>query len=114
MPIMYPPVTHGLKSTTFCQPPRDPSLSFPALYDWQGKHSSEHPLFVFEGSPGSKRIITWGEAIQGIHRASRYVRSAVDYPGKGPKPFLAALATSGKNINVPHHHQTQSVADLNP
>ena len=96
MSTFNPPRTHGLKSATFVQPLYDPDLSFPAMYDWQGEHSPKHPLFKFEDSPDSKRIITWGEAIQGIHRASRYVRSVVGYSGEGPKPFVAALATSGE------------------
>lgn len=96
MPTFNPPRTHGLKSATFVQPLYDPALSFPAMYDWQGEHSPNHPLFIFGDSPGSKRVITWGEATQGIHRASRYVRGAVGYSGEGPKPFIAALATSGE------------------
>ena len=91
-----PPRTHGLKSATFVQPLYDPSLSFPAMYDWQGEHSPNQRLFVFGVSPGSKRVITWGEATQGIHRASRYVREAVGYSGEGQKPFIAALATLGE------------------
>ena len=96
MAALNVPRTQGLKSTTFNQPLHDSASNFPALYDWQGEHSPNHPLFIFGDSPGSKRIITWAEAIQGIHRATRYVRDTVGQSGEGTKPFLVALATSGK------------------
>ena len=94
-----PPRTQGLKSQTFTQPPYDPTKSLPALYDWQGEHSKEHPLFVFRDISGSKRVIKWGEAIQGFHRAARYVRESVGYSGEGSKPFIAVLATSGERTS---------------
>lgn len=92
---LNPPRTQGLKSSTFLQPPCEPTLSVPALFDWQGEHAREHPIFLFEEAPGSKRTIKWGEAIQGFHRATRYVRDTVGYAGSGPKPLIAVLATSG-------------------
>ncbi|KAH8110852.1 acetyl-CoA synthetase-like protein [Phellopilus nigrolimitatus] len=71
------PRTQGLQSTTFTQPPLDESLSLPALYDWQVEHSPKHPLFVFEDVSGSQRTILWEEGVQGVHRATRFVRQAV-------------------------------------
>ena len=98
MGIFNTPRTQGLNSTTFVQPLHDSASNFPALYDWQGEHSPNHPLFIFGNSPGSKRIITWAEAVQGIHRASRYARSSLGFLREGTKPFIAVLATSGKVI----------------
>lgn len=95
MPIAIPPRSQGLTSSTFIQPPFEPSLSVPALYDWQYEHSPDHPLFVFQESTGRKRTITWGEAVPAIHRATRYIRDAVKYSGEGKKPFIAILATTG-------------------
>lgn len=95
MPIGIPPRSQGLSSSTFVQPPFDLSLSIPALYDWQYKHSANNPLFVFEEASGPKRTITWGEATPAFHRATRYVRDAVKYSGEGKKPFIAILATTG-------------------
>ena len=92
-----PPRSQGLKSSTFVQPPYDPALNLPTLYEWQGERSPQHPLFVFQESYGSQRVITWGEATRGFHRASRYLRDTVKYPGKGAKPFIAVLATPGEH-----------------
>lgn len=100
MSAFNPPKSQGLKSSTFTQPPSDPTLSFPALYDWQGEHSPDHPLFLFEEAPGSKRTIKWGEAVQGFHRATGYVRETVRYSGAGSKPFIAVLATSGEQLLI--------------
>ena len=71
------PFTQGLKCPTFTQPPIDGSLSLAALYDWQADRSPDHPLFVFEESPGTHRTIKWAEAMKGIHRATRILRTAV-------------------------------------
>ncbi|THG95287.1 hypothetical protein EW145_g7985, partial [Phellinidium pouzarii] len=97
--MLVPSTSQGLHSSTFVQPPLDSSLSFPALFDWQAEHSSNHPLFVFEDAPGLERTILWAEAVQGIHRATQFVRKAV---GKsiessiieGKPPVIAVLATS--------------------
>lgn len=90
------PITHGLHSLTFTQPPIDGSLCLPALFDWQGSHSSKHPLFVFEDAPGSLRTILWEEGIQGIHRATEYIRRVVSLPIENTdKPVVAVLASSG-------------------
>ncbi|THH09230.1 hypothetical protein EW145_g2182 [Phellinidium pouzarii] len=92
-----PPKSHGLQSRTFVQPPLDFSLSFPALFDWQAEHSPEHPLFIFEEAPGSKRTIPWAEAVQGIHRATQYVRNVVGNSAgssNNEKPLLAIVASS--------------------
>ncbi|THH07788.1 hypothetical protein EW145_g3144 [Phellinidium pouzarii] len=94
---LVPPVLHGLQSSTFVQPPLDFSISFPALFDWQAEHSPKHPLFVFEDAPGYFRTILWAEAIQGIHRATQFVRNAVGngaQSGSGVEPVLAILANS--------------------
>ncbi|KAH8113759.1 acetyl-CoA synthetase-like protein [Phellopilus nigrolimitatus] len=92
------PRTQGRQSTTFTQPPLDESLSLPALYDWQAEHSPKHPLFVFEDVPGSQRTILWDEGVQGVHRATRFVRQAVgSHPilnGGGKPPVIAVLASS--------------------
>ncbi|THH03024.1 hypothetical protein EW145_g6597 [Phellinidium pouzarii] len=95
---MSPPQCHGLHSSTFVQPPLDFSLSLPALFDWQAEHSPEHPLFIFEDAPDSKRTILWAEAVQGIHRATQFVRSAIGKPfgsrSINISPLIAVLASS--------------------
>lgn len=90
---------HGINSTTFKQPPLDFSLNLPELFEWHLDHSRDHPLFVFEESPGSIRTINWGEGLQGIHRATKYVRDTLQKPlvkdENGKPPVVAVLASSG-------------------
>ncbi|KAH8110860.1 acetyl-CoA synthetase-like protein [Phellopilus nigrolimitatus] len=92
------PRTQGLQSTTFTQPPLDESLSLPAIYDWQAEHSPKHPAFVYEDEPGSQRTILWEENVQGVHRATRFVRKAIGNPpassNDGKAPVVAVLASA--------------------
>ncbi|KAH8111803.1 acetyl-CoA synthetase-like protein [Phellopilus nigrolimitatus] len=87
-------------SPTFSRPPVDKSLSIPELYDWHYSHNRDYPLFVFENANDSVRTITMGEGVQGMHRATRYVRERVDLeliPGLTPigkPPVIAILASS--------------------
>ena len=98
--IIPAPLTQGLKCSTFTQHALDGSLSLAALYDWQAVHSSDHPLFVFEESPGTHRTIKWAEAIKGIQRATRILRNAV-MPSTGAtngvkSPIVGVLALAGE------------------
>ncbi|KAH8110862.1 acetyl-CoA synthetase-like protein [Phellopilus nigrolimitatus] len=92
------PRRHGLQSATFTQPPLDESLSLPAIYDWQAEHSPKHPVFVYEDEPGSQRTILWEENVQGVHRATRFVRKAIGNPpassSDGKAPVVAVLASA--------------------
>ncbi|KAH8110877.1 acetyl-CoA synthetase-like protein [Phellopilus nigrolimitatus] len=93
--------TQGLQSATFTQPPLDESLSLPAIYDWQAKHSPKHPIFVFEDAPGLLRTILWDEGVQGVHRATRFVRKAVGNPlmlEDSSKPSVIAVLASSDTI----------------
>ena len=93
------PVTQGLKCPTFTQPPFDVTLSLAHLYDWQGIHSPDHPLFVFEESPGIHRTIKWAEAMKGVRRATRILRNAVksskEVTNGVKSPVIGVLALSG-------------------
>ena len=93
------PITQGLKCPTFTQPPLDGSLSLAELYEWQAINSPEHPLFVFEDSPGTHRMIKWAEAMKGIRRATRILRNAVRESAGAIKPekstVIGVLASSG-------------------
>ena len=94
------PVTQGLKCPTFTQPPLDGSLSIGALYDWQAVNSPDHPLFVYQQSPGVQRTIKWAEAMKGIWRAARILRNAVRSSAESANgvksPVIGVLALSGE------------------
>lgn len=93
------PKSQALNSSTFIQPPLDESLSLPAIYDWQAKHSPDHPLFLFENEPNSFRTITYKEGVQGMQRATKYARDLVNLPPNalhaGKPPVIAILASTG-------------------
>ena len=96
--VHIPSITQGLQSKSFSQPPLDETLSCPALYDWQGAHSKDHPLYVFEDAPGLIRTLTWGEVIQGVHRATRLVRKCVGISrvlSSDKIPVVAIFSPSG-------------------
>ena len=96
--VHIPSITQGLQSESFSQPPLDETFSCPALYDWQGTHSRDHPLFMFEDAPGSLRTLTWGEVIQGVHRATRLVRRCVgtnQVLSSDKIPVVALISSSG-------------------
>ncbi|EJC99103.1 acetyl-CoA synthetase-like protein [Fomitiporia mediterranea MF3/22] len=89
------PLTHGVHSKTFSQPPLDGSLCLPELLDLQGSRCGKHPLFVYEDAPNMSRIILWEEAIKGIHRATEYIRRAISQNNLASrKPVIAVLASS--------------------
>ncbi|KAF9465935.1 hypothetical protein BDZ94DRAFT_1296127 [Collybia nuda] len=62
---------------TFSPPPLDGSLSLPEIYDYNGIHNSQHPLFVYEGLDGRMETILWGQASRAVHTAARYVQSSL-------------------------------------
>lgn len=87
------PKTQALRSSTFSLPPLDESVSLPGLYDWQYKHSPNHPLFVFEDKPGVVRTIRYREAGEAMNRASQYaLRSTGSQPEVSQKaPLVVAI-----------------------
>jgi len=95
------PRTQVLNSSTFKAPPlEDKSLCLPDFYDWQARHSSNHPLFVYEDGPEKIRTISWAEAVRGIHRAAHLVASRVSPEDaaaalEGRPVIVAALAATG-------------------
>lgn len=88
------PKTQVLNSTTFKAPPlEDESLLLPELYDWQRAQSPNHPLFIYDEAPGKLKTIYWSEAVQGIHRAARFVASL--FPSS-----VAQDAIDGKSVTI--------------
>ncbi|EJC99755.1 acetyl-CoA synthetase-like protein [Fomitiporia mediterranea MF3/22] len=82
----------------FIRPPLDQSLTVPELYDWHYEHNRDFPFFVYEDSPGHLRRISYGEAMQGVHRATQYFReqfgdALLRQTGSNP-PIVAILAAS--------------------
>ena len=86
-------------SPTFSRPPLDHSLTLPEIYEWHAEHSPQHPLFIYENSPGVNKTILWSQAGRGIVRASNFVRNRVEggYEAAASQeaPVVALLATLG-------------------
>ena len=97
------PRTQGLKSTTFCVPPLDGSLTFPQLFEFHGKHSPEHPFFVYAEEDGTTKTITWGRSVQAILRSALLIRERLGWkPNVGAEqtPVVAILSASGERLNA--------------
>lgn len=71
-------------------------MMLPEIYDWNGTHNPDHPLFVFDGDDG-KTTVTWSQAVRMIHGAAYHVtdRSQITVQGSLRPPVVAVLATSG-------------------
>lgn len=87
----------GTGSSTFTPPPLDGSLALHQLYDFHGKHSANHPLYVYEDPNGTIKMMTWAEVQRGIHHASLFASEALaGVPGDAASPpTIAILANSG-------------------
>ncbi|THH03896.1 hypothetical protein EW145_g5919, partial [Phellinidium pouzarii] len=85
-------------SSPFSPPPLDESLTLPELYDWHYTHNRDYPLFVYEDAPGSLQTISMGEGVQGIHRATTFIRERTgitsDSNTDGNSQVIAILAAS--------------------
>ena len=84
----------------FTRPPLDCSLTLPEVYEWHAKYSSRHPAYVLEESPGKLRTIVWEEVMQGVRRATAFVKKAVGDAGlartdDGNAPVISILAALG-------------------
>ncbi|TCD63425.1 putative NRPS-like protein biosynthetic cluster [Steccherinum ochraceum] len=68
----------------------------PELFDWNGEHNPNHPLFVYDDVQGNTTI-TWSQAVRIIHQAARYVAEHSKLSSQGDQahsPVVAVLATS--------------------
>lgn len=74
---MHPPMIHGRDSSTFVSPPLGSAMTLPEMYDWHEKNSYQHPLFTFGDESAHATIITWGEAVLAMRRATKFVTSKV-------------------------------------
>ncbi|EJC99607.1 acetyl-CoA synthetase-like protein [Fomitiporia mediterranea MF3/22] len=86
---------------SFIRPPLRGSLTIPELYDWHYEHNRNYPLFIYEDEPGIIRSISMGEAVQGLHRATQYLRECtgdvldIQLSEESTKqPVIAILAAS--------------------
>ncbi|THH29823.1 hypothetical protein EUX98_g4374 [Antrodiella citrinella] len=92
------PDTQGLKCPTF-RPPRQlleqNKATLPEIYDWNGVHNPDHPLFVYDDDD-EIRTITWSQAVRMIHRAARYIRDRSQLSSHDPfrLPVVGILASS--------------------
>lgn len=74
---LLPPALNpqGVGSETFITPPIDGTLVLPQIIDHHLTNTTEHPLFLFEESPGHLRKILWPEAARAVHRTAKLVIS---------------------------------------
>lgn len=96
LPIVSPPKTQALATTTFTPPPLDGSLTIAEMWDWHAEHSPEHTLFEYSDDDGKITSIKWPEATRAMHRGGRIVRDLAEaHPAAtGRKPIVAILASS--------------------
>lgn len=101
-PLPDPPCSQGLESMTFKPPPLDGSIPLPELYDWQYRHSPDHPVFLFDDPSSSKpndiRAYSWKTVVPVIHRTGRHILSLFNLTlPLDPEniPVIAVLAAAG-------------------
>ncbi|KAF8576738.1 acetyl-CoA synthetase-like protein [Ramaria rubella] len=81
----------------------------PDLIKYHGKHSPNHPLFVYLSSPNKLEIITWSKAAQAIENAAHLVCSYVKdaFQRGSPPPVIGILA----NIDsITYHTLSMGIA----
>jgi len=86
---MQPLMLHGQRGGTFVSPPLDAVMTLPEMYDWHERNSAQHPLFAFNDGLTHPSVITWGEAVLAMRRASKIIKTR------------AALLESNKDSDNP-------------
>ncbi|KAF9553775.1 acetyl-CoA synthetase-like protein [Agrocybe pediades] len=93
--IPLPPQTQARSSSTFNPPILDGTLSLPEQYEWHGKHSPDHPLFIYATENKNIRTILWKDVVKAMHSGSRLIRRKMGWvPGMKNPPVIAILAAS--------------------
>ncbi|KAJ7585645.1 hypothetical protein C8J56DRAFT_125637 [Mycena floridula] len=87
--------TQAVDSTTFL-PPASSHVSIPEVFEWHGKHSPNHPLFVYwDETDEMTHSFTWLEASQAVARGGKYVS---DVLGPGAPGRVVGLCSSADTI----------------
>ena len=102
IPLSEPPRSPGIESITFTPPTLDVSVPLPELYDWQYRHSPDHPVFIFDNPSSSKPndicVYTWKTVVPVIHRTGRHILSLFNFTlplDPEHTPVIAVLAAAG-------------------
>lgn len=99
----------GVNSRTFHAPPLDCGLSVPGLYEYNAKHSPDHPVFCYAHiETGVVHDVTYSEAWDYIRSAARIIQSRIvtgvnELSGSSNanfRPVVAILAPSGTKFAV--------------
>lgn len=97
----------GASKCAFWLPNRllDRKMSIPEAWDHHFRHSAEHPLFVYEDSPGEIRTITWKTAGHAVHRSVHLVQSYTKHYGQSIQdpskpPIIGILAATGESTVI--------------
>lgn len=94
--LMRPPLNIPTLSGSFHVPKellQDGSASLLDLYDWNGEHNPDHPLFCYGDHFGNKTIC-WGEVVAATHRAARFFEE-MSKPSTQKSIIVAILASTG-------------------
>ncbi len=94
------PTPQGVDHPTFNPPPYNHGLSVPGLYEYQSKHSPDHPVFKYANpQEGNAHYVTFSEAWGNIGTVAEVVsRRASKSQEKGfeaDRPIVGILAISG-------------------
>ena len=89
-------------SQTFRLPPEflTGQLPLPQLWDFHLDNSPNHPLFIFERSPGKIEKVSWSQGVRAMHRAGRIIRPYLPRPSatKETDPPVVAVFLKVKGM----------------
>ncbi|THH14562.1 hypothetical protein EW146_g5781 [Bondarzewia mesenterica] len=99
-PLPTVPRTQALNSSTFSVPPLDGSLTIPEIYEWQAKHSPNHPVFSYVDTDHSIKNLSWGEVVPAMHRAAGIMRKELHdkTAGQSVHKFVVAILAASDSI----------------
>ncbi|KAK0200640.1 NRPS-like enzyme [Desarmillaria ectypa] len=92
------PNPRSRSSLTFSPPPIDGSLTFPEIIDYNGKHSTNHPLFLYEDPDNEDvRTIPWSEAVAAFHTAGQYFKK---YLHNEASPVVVSILANSDTLTL--------------
>jgi acyl-CoA synthetase (AMP-forming)/AMP-acid ligase II len=84
------PTPQGRKSKDFVPPPVDGSLTLSEIFNYNARHSPDHPFFVYHDAPGKEEHIRWRQLRNATGRVARIVLSH-NVPSAPPAPKIIAI-----------------------
>lgn len=88
-----PPTPQAVSSSTFVPPPVDGSLTLGEIFDYNSKHSSTHPYFIYEDeSTHAITPVNWRSLVRAIHQVSKVIESHGIPPPTSSSPPTRVIA----------------------